>query len=551
MTNTSHKSSFMSFMADFKKISESLEKHSSIFIFILSSITVFFIYPYLNRYNFYIAVFIVLLYCAFVLFGKNKYVKMFLSSAPVIFVIAFYCFISFSSFYPSKIIPEKNLKTTGFTGQNYYNFLAFSLKNGKLSMPIEPSEKLKALKNPYNPEELNADLSWRKFDYMLDWSFYKGKYYLYFGITPVLTVYLPFLLITKHFISDSLVVLLFAALSFLTALGILKKITHRFLEGEDSFLLNILCVFAVGFSSLFCYLVSWPRVYEAAIISGVFFTLLSFLFILLFFESETKDKKNIMLFFSGSCIALAVGCRPFYAFAVFVQIFIMLDYKNLKNEWKQYLFYLLPLFLCAIILMTYNYARFDSAFQFGSKYQLSIIEIYKWKPSLHEAVSAIVNFFVYPPIYVLNFPYTIANYALVREKLAERVVGILFTAPFLASLFLSFLFFKSKEIAYKYKKYISGMLATGFAVLIIVSPRGSIYRFSAEFCIYFIIPAIASLFYLNVLAKNGIIKISVRYLTMVLLFMSVVFSSAILISLGSEIIKYNNPDLLRKIVLLL
>jgi len=524
-----------------------LRQHYSIFIFFISAITSVIIYPSLFKYTFLVSVFVISLYCVLILFGKKKYVKDVLFLFPVLFVIFFYCFISLSSFYPGNFLPVKSVAITN-VGGSYYNFMAFSLKTWKLSMPIKPSEKLKSLNNPYDAEELNNKLSYKNLDYVMDLSYYKGKYYLYFGITPALAVYLPFLLITKHFIPDTFVVLIFAVLSFLAALAILKKSIFKFAEISDEFLISSLSIMAVGMSSVFCYLIVVPRVYEVSIISGVFFTLLSFLFIALYMETGAFRKKCTLLFLAGFSIGLAVGCRPFYALTVLIQALVIVEFKQIKQKYKEYIFYVIPLLFCAIVLMLYNYLRFESVFEFGFKYQLNLLDMYNLKISLKETFQSLTKFIIYPPLRISGFPYFAIDYILFRDRFYEYIIGILFTAPFLLTIVGSYLLFKSKNIDVKYKKYISAIFLTGFVNLILVSAIGSsLYRYAADFSIYFIISAIIIGFYIISILKLSAKKIFIQYILMTLLLISIVFNCAILVSLSLGSINSNNQQLFYKI----
>ncbi|MDR2425900.1 MAG: hypothetical protein LBD46_01740 [Endomicrobium sp.] len=530
-------------------ILNAFNRHILFLILFLSTVTLLFILPSLNKYILFIFSFISLLYCAYILFGDSKGIRHALLLMPVIAVIFFYCFISLSSFYPKNFIPSKNTSVTLYSGKNYYNFLAASFKSGKLFMPIEPSEKLKSLNNPYDSQELNKNLDFKRFDYIIDLSYFKEKYYLYFGITPVIMLYLPFQIITKHFLSDSSVTLFFGILSFCMSLIILKKIILKINKNENKFLIEILSIMAAGLSSVVCYLITLSRVYEVAIIGGLFFALLSFLFVILYIDSLNVKGQNIALFIAGLSIALAVGCRPFYAFAIFIQLYIL--YKFIKKDFKKYIYYFFPIIIYAIILMAYNYLRFNSIFEFGGKYQLSVIEIYNWKISLKETFSSIMKFIYYPPVYLSGFPYFSINYVIVRGKILEQVIGLLFTAPFLIVSMAVFWFCRDKSISIWHKKYIVGFFVIGIFILVVVSTFGSIYRYAADFSTYFIIPAVVMIFYLDSILKKNWKKILFQYMIMSLLLISIIFNCALVVSSSINIMETNNPYILYKLSKLL
>ena len=65
-----------------------------------------------------------------------------------------------------------------------------ALKKGQAHLDIEPDPKLAKLDNPYDPGQRS------KVSYLWDRAYYDGKYYSNFGIAPVLTVYMPWYLLT-------------------------------------------------------------------------------------------------------------------------------------------------------------------------------------------------------------------------------------------------------------------------------------------------------------------------------------------------------------------
>lgn len=526
------------------KIKNIITRHSQLLLFFMAAFTSYIVYSNLLKLIIYITIFITLLYCLFFIFKDRLNIRKILIGIPILSVIFFYIFISFSGFYPGMILPDKDPAIVNYTGWNYYNFMTASLKKGKVSFLIEPSEKLKALDNPYDSAELNNKLSLEKFDYILDLSFYKDKYYLYFGITPILIVYLPFNILTKYFITDSLVVLAFSILSFLVSLMILKKILDTISKNKD-FLLIVLTILAVGFSSAFGYLITLPRVYEVAIIVGLFFVLLSFLMLLFYSEAESAVKKRFFLFAAGLSIALSVGCRPFYALIVLFQIPLVFDFKTIKKNYTQYLYYFIPLIVFAIVLMIYNYLRFDSFFEFGHKFQLTLIDVYNRKFNLADSFYTVRLFFFFPPISINTFPYYLAGKIVIAENLIEPLVGLLYTAPYLLFIAIgSYGFFTSKKISVEIKKYTAMIILSGIMVISVVSIAGGILRYIADFAMYFIIPAFVMIFYWNE-RHEGVIGYFWRYFIMLLIFLSIIFSIIITISKGLLAMSYINPEVLQ------
>lgn len=77
--------------------------------------------------------------------------------------------------------------------RNQYEKMAESILNGHLYLEYEDiDQRLVSMKNPYDPrarEEAGVYYHW-------DHAYYKGQYYMYFGIVPVFLLFLPYRILT-------------------------------------------------------------------------------------------------------------------------------------------------------------------------------------------------------------------------------------------------------------------------------------------------------------------------------------------------------------------
>ena len=71
--------------------------------------------------------------------------------------------------------------------RNQYEVMTDSILERHLYLDEEVSEDLLALDNPYDFFARDKG----GIDYLWDHAFYNGRYYMYFGIVPVFTVFLP------------------------------------------------------------------------------------------------------------------------------------------------------------------------------------------------------------------------------------------------------------------------------------------------------------------------------------------------------------------------
>ena len=108
---------------------------------------------------------------------------------------------------------------------NCYNLLVQGFRTGQLSLKERVPLGLKQLANPYDGD---ANLAYRTKYWINDLSYYKGRLYLYFGITPALLLFWPVVALTGHYVFDSQAVAIFCAVGFLATVGLLHALWRRY-----------------------------------------------------------------------------------------------------------------------------------------------------------------------------------------------------------------------------------------------------------------------------------------------------------------------------------
>src|SRR5580698_6894847 len=101
----------------------------------------------------------------------------------------------------------------------YYNLLVQGFSEGHLYVQREPPADFLRLANPYDPA---ANAPYMRI--LNDLSYYNGKLYLYFGITPALVLFWPYHLLTGQYLSEGSAVAIFFAIGFAAALGLTRAI---------------------------------------------------------------------------------------------------------------------------------------------------------------------------------------------------------------------------------------------------------------------------------------------------------------------------------------
>ncbi len=267
----------------------------------------------------------------------------------------------FAGYYYWTIHPDPSQPIPKF---GLYSMVADAIANGQTSLLVTPRPELLALPNPYDPVR---NVRYR----MHDVSLYKGRYYVYFGVAPVVVLYLPYRLLTGEVLSDREGAWLFASGAYALACCLLNLLWNRWWPMAPRWLLLFLC-FCLGFSSTFPFLLRRPAVYECAIAAGQFF-----LWLAMFATARAAfgcKYPRLMAALSGAALAATFGSRPLLGLSGVVLCILLVRggaMPPLSQRRQQLVCALLPFTAGILLLLTYNYVRFESPLEFGTSYMLS------------------------------------------------------------------------------------------------------------------------------------------------------------------------------------
>ena len=196
---------------------------------------------------------------------------------------------------------------------------------GRLSLLIEPSEELIALADPYDPLQ-NADLR------LYDASLYKGHYYLYFGPAPVLTVFIPWKLLTGKPMPHNLAAVFFAVGGFIVSI-LLMTLIVRGAKIKGSIFTFIVGIMMLGLCNMVLPVLRLPFMYEVASLSAYFWSMLSLFFILLFLMFD--QRKMIHLTMASLFYSLTIASRFSYVYGVvifLIPLWCFLDHEKIFSR---------------------------------------------------------------------------------------------------------------------------------------------------------------------------------------------------------------------------
>ena len=264
--------------------------------------------------------------------------------------------------------PEESLNSD--PANSYYNLLVQGFQSGHLNMKIDTPPEFAKLADPYDNRTHNWNTGiWAN---KLDTSYYKGKFYLYFGVPPALTLFWPYAALTGHYLPDRYAFAVFFAFGFLVLWQILCAVRRRYFP-ETSFAILAPGIFILG---LAVSLTQSGMVNDLATVSGFIFSMIALGGIWL--ALHWPARRTWCLLLASLAYGLAIGSRPSLLFGAIILLIPVLQTcfsapgavprRQIATSFLSAIF---PIMLIGLALMAYNELRFGNPFEFGRRYQLT------------------------------------------------------------------------------------------------------------------------------------------------------------------------------------
>lgn len=408
------------------------------------------------------------------------------------------------------------------SGNQITQELVDAFENHQVFLLAKPSAQLLALDNPYDWSARSS----QNISYLWDHCLYNGNYYSYYGIAPVLLLFLPYHLLTGFYFPTPEAVLLFGSIGivFLTLLY-LEFIRKLFPSLPLKIVLPGLAIlqFASGIWLCFCS----PLFYEIASSSG--FACMTSGFYFLLRSNVIGDGKIVRykLVIAAVLLSLSVLCRPTLAvYCAAALVCIWFGFAKLRRETaipgkglqKRYLSYfaasLLPFILIGGIQMGYNYVRFGSPFDFGIRYSLTINDFIHSQFHARFAMIGFYNYLFAFPQVTTKFPFiqssfqdlNVNGYYFVANTVA---VGLLFRAlPMFSYAYAGRALRRLDRPNRRMALSLTGIICVAAPLIIIFSIWQSGYgaRYCIDFSWQMIIGAFAIAYFLYTKSANASMK---------------------------------------------
>lgn len=429
-----------------------------------------------------------------------------------------------------------------------YGRLTDGFLAGRTSFLEEPPAELARLADPYDPAQNAPFVKYH------DVTYYRGRYYLYFGPTPAVLLLAPWKLLTGASLPQHLAVVVFvwgaAAIAILT----LRRVRDRFFPAQPSWTLLVAAI-AVTIGSLWPVLLRRPLHYELAIASAAFCGLAG-LFALL--RAEEERRAGAWLALGGTMLGLAVAARPSFVFATasVLACWVWHRAKNSGQPWRTAwrplvrpaLTLGLPFAVVILGLLAYNYARFGSVTEFGTSYMLAgsnqqgVAQLgLRYVPiNLYYHLFALPHLGAYFPfVLVTGFPpFSPAS----GYGGQENMYGVLVTLPFLWTLAALWPALKPRSPLRPWQAWARGVALLGLGNLaLLLLLKGAANRYQLDYLPLLVVLAVVAWWMLDE-RSQGWTRRLLRGAWVGAVGISVVFS--VLVSLQhNELLKFHNPEL--------
>ncbi|HKA02468.1 MAG TPA: hypothetical protein VKE70_38420, partial [Candidatus Solibacter sp.] len=444
--------------------------------------------------------------------------------------------------------------------ENYYNILTSGFLAGHLYLPIQPRLEILAVKDPYGADTTGIRLQ--------DASLYNGRYYLYYGPAPALTLFMPWRLLSGRGMPHSFAALIYTTCGFVFCCLLLFLLLDVAKIHTSTWMKTLLAV-AVGIGNLAPVLLRRPgAVYEVAITCGFcFFTAGLYLMArwLIGFEH-----RRAMIAVAGLCFGLAAGSRPHYGITAALlllscTLWVLIGLKlrgNLSRENILELFWFASGILgCGALLAWYNYARFGSPFEFGTTYQLTGSAIAHVMVHTRHIVPTLYFYVFSQPLWIDQFPYV----QLMRQapapfghpewmpwiNLEEEFAGILTIAPIcIAGVLLSPLLLSrlGRGVTASVKFVVLLIAGAAMVMLLGIAAAGSIsMRYHADYAPELLVAGLFVCVWLaNSMTRAGVRK-AILGLTVASAVWGTLCSAAISINGYNHSLRTRNPALFQEL----
>ena len=406
-----------------------------------------------------------------------------------------------------------NSYQVGGKNSQQYAELARAMAKGQLYLDETPPDWLQNMDDPYDKgarDELQKETGE---EYLFDVAYHDGKYYVYFGVVPVLLFYLPCYLTTGADFPTAIGVLI-AVIMFVLGCSALLDRFARYHFKRVSLGLYLLLQIPLVMCCGILYLLKFPTFYSLPIALALAFSVWG----LYLWMRGRASARPCGWYLGGSlCMALVAGCRPqllvisLVAFPLFWRAYITKRKILTRRGAVEFACLIAPYLVVAAGIMLYNHARFGGFTDFGANYNLTVNDMTKRGWNIGRLAPALFAYFLQPPTVTGVFPFLQAA-QFDTTYLGQTIKEVTFGGILICLPVLWVLPFAKRILALRFRtrstRTIAGViiaLLCGGVVLALVDAEmaGILQRYYADFSFMFLAAAVLLIFIVNENMKPG------------------------------------------------
>jgi hypothetical protein len=252
----------------------------------------------------------------------------------------------------------------------YHDLQADGFLKGQLNLALEPEPELVRATNPYDPVNMKY--------WALDASYFKGKYYMYWGPVPALVQAAAKLVFRiRRPLGDQYLTLFFLCLGFFCGALLIRRLARRLFPGVPRWLV-VMGTLAFAFANPTPHAATTASTYHTAIVAGQAWLIAGLLCAFdAVWHAGTERARSLRLWLAGTCWALAIGSRITLAPAIGLLILItawtcgLASEQRFRRAFGAVLVLVVPVAGASAALLLFNYLRFHAWLEFGSNIQVS------------------------------------------------------------------------------------------------------------------------------------------------------------------------------------
>jgi hypothetical protein len=249
----------------------------------------------------------------------------------------------------------------------YYGAQTEGFLRGQLNVTIAPAPELLALKDPYDPV---ANGPYRVHDMTL----WRGSYYLYYGVAPVLIFFLPFKLLTGWYPTEGCAVAFFCSVGLGVGLAVLGAVRRRYFPKAPEWALA-LGGGVLTWGNPVIFLTVMVQFYQVPIAGA--FALHLLMLGAIYRVLCGRRASGWWLATASVLFGLSLGARPNYlptGTVLLIPFGVLAWRARGSGRWGAWVRLGLATFGPALVaglgLLAYNWLRFGAVTEFGMKYSL-------------------------------------------------------------------------------------------------------------------------------------------------------------------------------------